>query len=163
MFLLLLCPQVLPSLMDKNSTPLLIQLLHMWAKYKAMTKCLRGFFTYLDRHYSNNFRNGTIELSLNDLSVQCFHDLVSISYQCSQICFSEFWLLILFRVHLSPKKEKEKTLSWMYWNIIKHGSDWFYFRSSKTSIKELGMLRLLWYVWGNTYFHFIVQFYSSCS
>ncbi|KAM7469650.1 hypothetical protein LguiA_007833 [Lonicera macranthoides] len=71
-----ICAKVLPSLMDKNSTPLLIQLLHMWAKYKAMTKCLRGFFTYLDRHYSNNFRNGTIELSLNDLSVQCFHDLI---------------------------------------------------------------------------------------
>lgn len=60
--------------MDKNGAPLLIELLHMWEKYKKMAKCLGGFFLYLDRHGLD----GKNVDSLNDISVRCFHDLVSI-------------------------------------------------------------------------------------
>lgn len=68
--------RVLPSLVDKNGAPLLIELLHMWAKYKKMAKCLGGFFLYLDRHGLD----GKNVDSLNDISVRCFHDLVCSEY-----------------------------------------------------------------------------------
>ncbi|XP_059648517.1 cullin-1-like isoform X2 [Cornus florida] len=64
--------RVLPSLVDKNDASLLIELLRMWTNYKVMTKCLGGLFLYLDRH----FPNGKNAASLNDVSVQCFRDLV---------------------------------------------------------------------------------------
>ncbi|KAK3012837.1 hypothetical protein RJ639_008616 [Escallonia herrerae] len=67
---------VLPSLMDKNGAPLLTELLHMWAKYKVMVKCLGGFFLYLDRH----FADGKSAAPLRDVSVVCFHDLVFVKF-----------------------------------------------------------------------------------
>ncbi|KAK3041989.1 hypothetical protein RJ639_002297 [Escallonia herrerae] len=68
--------KVLPSLMDKNGAPLLTELLHMWAKYKVMVKCLGGFFLYLDRH----FADGKSAAPLRDVSVVCFHDLVFVKF-----------------------------------------------------------------------------------
>ncbi|KAK2976045.1 hypothetical protein RJ640_024773, partial [Escallonia rubra] len=68
--------KVLPSLMDKNGAPLLTELLHMWAKYKVMVKCLGGFFLYLDRH----FTDGKSAAPLRDVSVVCFHDLVFVKF-----------------------------------------------------------------------------------
>ncbi|GMY21656.1 cullin-1-like isoform X2 [Fagus crenata] len=63
---------VLPSLNDKREAYLLIELLQMWANYKAMTKCLSGFFLYLDHHFVGR-RNIP---SLNDLAILCFRNLV---------------------------------------------------------------------------------------
>ncbi|KAK9292997.1 hypothetical protein L1049_020980 [Liquidambar formosana] len=63
---------VLPSLMDKHDAPLLIELKQMWGNYKAMAKCLSGFFLYLDRHFISTYKLA----SLNDVSVHCFRDLV---------------------------------------------------------------------------------------
>ncbi|KAM4119144.1 hypothetical protein ACJW30_03G037800 [Castanea mollissima] len=63
---------VLPSLNDKHGAYLLIELLQMWKNYKVMTKCLLGFFMYLDHHFVSR---RSIP-SLNDLAILCFHDLV---------------------------------------------------------------------------------------
>lgn len=58
--------------MNKNGVPLLREFLRLWTNYKIMSKCLRGFFHYLDR--------GTIDRiggsALSDMSNCCFHDLV---------------------------------------------------------------------------------------
>ncbi|XP_057498331.1 cullin-1-like [Actinidia eriantha] len=67
--------KVLPSLQDKNDAFLLKELTNMWAKYKAMAKCLGGFFLYIDRAYK-------IDASLSDVSVRCFRDHVcTVHYQ----------------------------------------------------------------------------------
>jgi hypothetical protein len=46
----------------------------MWANYKVMTKCLLGFFQYLDYHFVSRRHVP----SLNDLAILCFHNLVSV-------------------------------------------------------------------------------------
>ncbi|XP_042990826.1 cullin-1-like isoform X3 [Carya illinoinensis] len=63
---------VLPSLNDKHDACLLADLLQIWTNYKVMTKCLSGFFLYLDHHFvvRRNFP------SLNDLATISFHNLV---------------------------------------------------------------------------------------
>ncbi|XP_062144547.1 cullin-1-like isoform X1 [Alnus glutinosa] len=63
---------VLPSLNDKHDAYLLVDLLQMWANYKVMTKCLLGFFQYLDYHFVSRRHVP----SLNDLALLCFHNLV---------------------------------------------------------------------------------------
>ncbi|KAM3752662.1 hypothetical protein ACB098_03G036300 [Castanea mollissima] len=76
------CSLVLPSLNDKHDAYLLIELLQMWKNYKVMTKCLLGFFMYLDHHFVGR---RSIP-SLNDLAILCFHDIV-----CSKLfgCFKD--------------------------------------------------------------------------
>ncbi|KAE8010219.1 hypothetical protein FH972_006606 [Carpinus fangiana] len=71
---------VLPSLYDKYDAYLLVDLLQMWANYKVMTKCLLGFFQYLDYHFVSRRHVP----SLNDLAILCFHNLV-----CSKL-FDKF-------------------------------------------------------------------------
>ncbi|XP_059440547.1 cullin-1-like [Corylus avellana] len=63
---------VLPSLYDKYDAYLLVSLLQMWSNYKVMTKCLLGFFQYLDYHFVSRRHVP----SLNDLAILCFHNLV---------------------------------------------------------------------------------------
>ncbi|KAI3448612.1 hypothetical protein Pfo_005277 [Paulownia fortunei] len=64
--------KVLPSLLDKNGVPLLIELLHFWANYKVMVKCLRRFFLYLDRQIAER----KTAAPLSDTSVCSFDELV---------------------------------------------------------------------------------------
>ncbi|KAF5463404.1 hypothetical protein F2P56_019322 [Juglans regia] len=64
--------KVLPSLNDKHDACLLADLQQMWTNYKVMTKCLSGFFLYLDHHFVVR-RNLP---SLNDLATISFHNLV---------------------------------------------------------------------------------------
>lgn len=68
--------KVMPGLKDKTHIHLLYELWNMWTKYKVMAKCLGGFFLYLDRHFVEDRK----AVSLSDLSICCFHDLV-----CSEL------------------------------------------------------------------------------
>ncbi|KAJ9552549.1 hypothetical protein OSB04_016594 [Centaurea solstitialis] len=68
--------RVMPALKDKTHIYLLYELWSMWTKYKVMAKCLGGFFLYLDRHFVEDRK----AVSLSDLSICCFHDLV-----CSEL------------------------------------------------------------------------------
>ncbi|KAH7574589.1 hypothetical protein JRO89_XS03G0317400 [Xanthoceras sorbifolium] len=65
---------VLPSLMCQNDAYLLRQLVLMWSNYKLMARWLCRFFQYLDRFFIPQQK---FLLSLDELSVSCFHDLVS--------------------------------------------------------------------------------------
>ncbi|KAL5783714.1 hypothetical protein ACOSP7_008743 [Xanthoceras sorbifolium] len=64
---------VLPSLMCQNDAYLLRQLVLMWSNYKLMARWLCRFFQYLDRFFIPQQK---FLLSLDELSVSCFHDLV---------------------------------------------------------------------------------------
>lgn len=68
--------KVMPALKDKTHIYLLYELWNMWTKYKVMAKCLGGFFLYLDRHFVEDRK----AVSLSELSICCFHDLV-----CSEL------------------------------------------------------------------------------
>ncbi|CAK7340690.1 unnamed protein product [Dovyalis caffra] len=63
---------VLPSLVDKHDALLLRELILMWSNYKLMTKWLCRFFESIDRYFVPSIRY----CSLNDISINCFHDLV---------------------------------------------------------------------------------------
>ncbi|XP_031130077.1 cullin-1-like isoform X2 [Ipomoea triloba] len=65
--------KVLPSLNDKNGAPLLSELLRLWANYKSMVKCLGGFYLYLDQRFSDR----ESAASLSEISVCCFHDMIT--------------------------------------------------------------------------------------
>ncbi|KAL8553808.1 hypothetical protein ACS0TY_002189 [Phlomoides rotata] len=62
-----------PSLLGKNGVPLLREFIRLWTNYKIMSKCLRGFFQYLDRDTFDPIGAP----SLSDISIYCFHDLVA--------------------------------------------------------------------------------------
>lgn len=64
--------KVLPSLYDKDGVPLLVELLRMWTNYKAMTKCLGGFFLYLDRQCGYRRNDGPLQ----DIATFHFHDQI---------------------------------------------------------------------------------------
>ena len=76
MFLLLFRSQVVPSLMCQDDDAYLLrQLVLMWSNYKLMASWLFRFFQYLDRFFIP--RREKYLLSLNELTVRCFQDLVS--------------------------------------------------------------------------------------
>ncbi|KAK0599266.1 hypothetical protein LWI29_003741 [Acer saccharum] len=72
---------VVPSLMcQDDDTYLLRQLVLMWSNYKWMASWLYRFFQYLDRYFIP--RRGKDLLSLNELTVRCFQDLVFKKFYC---------------------------------------------------------------------------------
>lgn len=102
------CFQILPSLEGKNGASLLKELTNMWANYKLMSKCLGGFFLYLDRPYKTS-------TSLSDVSIRCFRNLVKmfpmfafvlptrnssfLSIFLSLSCFSKYVCCFRFAMH----------------------------------------------------------------
>uniref|UniRef100_M1CAZ7 Plastid CUL1 n=1 Tax=Solanum tuberosum TaxID=4113 RepID=M1CAZ7_SOLTU len=64
--------KVLPFLKDKSGTSLLAEFLRVWANYKAMVKCLGGFFLYLDRKCSDQKSSAP----LKEVALSCFQNRV---------------------------------------------------------------------------------------
>ncbi|KAK3199065.1 hypothetical protein Dsin_022480 [Dipteronia sinensis] len=72
---------VVPSLMCQDGDAYLLrQLVLMWSNYKSMASWLYRFFHYLDRYFIP--REGKGLLSLNELTVRCFQDLVFKKFYC---------------------------------------------------------------------------------
>ncbi|XP_069148622.1 cullin-1 isoform X2 [Solanum lycopersicum] len=64
--------KVLPFLKDKSGTSLLAEFLRVWANYKAMVKCLGGFFLYLDRKCSDQKSSAPLKEVCCDLLPKLF-------------------------------------------------------------------------------------------
>lgn len=62
--------KVLPSLKDKSGTSLLAEFLRIWTNYKAMLKCLGGFFLYLDKKCTDQKRSAP----LKEIAFSCFQN-----------------------------------------------------------------------------------------
>ncbi|TXG65418.1 hypothetical protein EZV62_006693 [Acer yangbiense] len=72
---------VVPSLMcQEDDAYLLRQLVLMWSNYKLMAGRLCQFYQYLDRYFIPCGGKGL--LSLNELTVHCFQDLVFKKFYC---------------------------------------------------------------------------------
>ncbi|KAK4339641.1 hypothetical protein RND71_041103 [Anisodus tanguticus] len=64
--------RVLPFLKDKSGTSLLAEFLRVWTNYKAMVKCLCGFFHYLDKKCTEQKSS----VPLKEVALSCFQNRV---------------------------------------------------------------------------------------
>lgn len=64
--------KVLPFLKDKSGTSLLAEFLRVWTNYKAMVKCLGGFFLYLDKKCTDQ----KLSAPLKEVALSCFQNKV---------------------------------------------------------------------------------------
>ncbi|KAK4378945.1 hypothetical protein RND71_000807 [Anisodus tanguticus] len=64
--------KVLPFLKDKSGTSLLAEFLRVWTNYKAMVKCLGGFFHYLDKKCTEQKSS----VPLKEVALSCFQNRV---------------------------------------------------------------------------------------
>ncbi|XP_074356629.1 cullin-1-like [Apium graveolens] len=67
---------VLPSLREKHGGLMLRELVNIWTNYKVMIKWFSRFFRYLDKHFIARRSLPTF----NDVALNCFRDLVTISF-----------------------------------------------------------------------------------
>ncbi|XP_055816728.1 cullin-1-like [Solanum dulcamara] len=64
--------KVLPFLKDKSGASLLAEFLRAWTNYKAMVKCLGGFFLYLDKKCTDQKSSAP----LKEVALSCFQNRV---------------------------------------------------------------------------------------